>query len=409
MNQLKIIEILHRHPLLFKILLSAFLPLKIDRRFKYNKHLTLASINLYTDTLDSNKSSVWQSILFPTEIFHSMNISPFVIEMTSSILAKMNLSNRLISLMECAGLTRELCSFHKCAAGAVRSGLIPVPEMIVTSSEVCDSIRKIGEFYSKISGTSHFYLDVPFTKTEESLLYVKEQLSELIKWLEVNSGKKFSEEKFSESIKYSNSLRKNMMEVMELRREYPGIMGYKPVFGLFNFSLFYGSSEGVRISEILLRELKEKARSWRPSKDLVKILWLHFTPFYKEEFTEVLEKNGRVSVVFEEMNNIYWKEVSEENPLESMAERIFLSPFCGSVQNRLEKILSLCDFYDVAGVIHFSHLSCRKCNGGLRVIKDVLKEKNILFLDLSGDCIDSRNYSEGPLKTRLEAFLELFE
>lgn len=407
MKRLGFIKFLHRHPVLFNFIASILIPGSINREFSYNSHMTLACIKAYSKTLNKKERSVWHNLLFPSEIFHSMNISSFVFEMASSILAKFNVSNRLISSIECAGLTRELCSFQKCAAGAVRSGLIPSPDMIVTSSELCDSIRKIGEFYDK--SEKHFYLDVPFDKSENSIKYVKEQLEDFIKWLEFNTGMKYSEEKLRRSLKYSNQLRKNMIKVMELRRDYPGIMGAKPVFGLFNFNLFYGSPQGVKISEILLAELRKKSRSFNLHREQTKILWLYFVPFYKESFTEVLKKNESLAVVFEEMNNIYWEELSLDDPLEGLAKKIMSSPFFSSSCNRVDKIMELCDFFDIHGAVHFSQSSCRKINGGIRLIKDALSMKNIPLLELSGDCIDSRNYSDGQLKTRLEAFIEMFD
>jgi len=43
----------------------------------------------------------------------------------------------------------------------------------------------------------------------------------------------------------------------------------------------------------------------------------------------------------------------------------------------------------------------------LRPIADAMGRMGVPFLDLDGDCIDSRNYSEGQTKTRLEGFVEL--
>ena len=409
MNRIKLIELLHKSPPLFEALASLYLPTTINNDFKYNKYLTLAGLKLYLASMGGRQNSIWQSVLFPTEIFYSMNISPFVFEVASSIMAKLNLANNLISRMECSGLTRELCSFQKCIAGAFDSGLFSKPRMIVTSSELCDSTRKVGELFSYKYSIPCFYIDVPFEDTKEALSYVKNQLIEFIQWLEKHTGKTFSEEKFKKSIALSNELRANMLRIIELRRKYPGIMGSKPVMGLFNFNLLYGSTAGINISEILYKELEEKTWHYKPAGSLIKILWLHFVPFYKEYFTEVLNKNPHVSVVFEEMNNVYWDKLSLEDPLESLAKKILASPFRGPTQNRLRKIINLRNLFDADGVIHFSQLSCRKCNGGVRILKDAFREKRVPFLDLSADCIDSRNYSEGQLKTRLEAFIELFD
>lgn len=409
MNLITAIRLLHHNPLLFRLLASRLLPMQINNKFKYNRHLTLACIKLYTNALSRSRNSVWQSVFFPTEIFYSMGISPFVFEIASSIMAKLKISDSMISHIECSGLTREICSFQKCVAGAINCKMLPVPKLIVTGSEVCDSTRKNGEIFSDKYSIPHFYIDVPYESSKESVDYLKKQLLELISWLEKNTGRKFSEDKLLKVIEYSNELRRNMIRIMDLRRKFPGIMGSKPLFGLFNFNLLYGSPEGIRISEILYRELEDRTWIYTPPEGLIKILWLHFAPFYKENFTQILEDNPRVSVVFEEMNNVYWEELSPDDPLGSIAKKILSSHFRGFAQHRVKKVMDLRDLYDADGVIHFSHISCRKCNAGVRLIKEALDKKRIPLLDLSGDCIDGRNYSEGQMKTRLEAFIELFD
>lgn len=62
--------------------------------------------------------------------------------------------------------------------------------------------------------------------------------------------------------------------------------------------------------------------------------------------------------------------------------------------------------YECDGVVHFSHWGCRQASGTLRVIRDRLRREGISMLELDGDCIDPTNLQAGPLRTRIEAFIE---
>ena len=81
----------------------------------------------------------------------------------------------------------------------------------------------------------------------------------------------------------------------------------------------------------------------------------------------------------------------------------------GGIKKRLEYIRNTIEQFQIDGVIHFSHWGCRQSNGAVRLIKDTVMEYGIPFLNLDGDLIDERNYSEGQYLTRLEGFMEVME
>ncbi len=58
------------------------------------------------------------------------------------------------------------------------------------------------------------------------------------------------------------------------------------------------------------------------------------------------------------------------------------------------------------GAIHFNHWGCRQSCGGAQLVKRALQAKGVPTLILDGDCVDEREYQEGQISTRLEAFLE---
>jgi benzoyl-CoA reductase/2-hydroxyglutaryl-CoA dehydratase subunit BcrC/BadD/HgdB len=43
------------------------------------------------------------------------------------------------------------------------------------------------------------------------------------------------------------------------------------------------------------------------------------------------------------------------------------------------------------------------------VLRDALREEGIPLLQMDGDCIDETNLQMGPLRTRVQGFLEMLE
>jgi benzoyl-CoA reductase/2-hydroxyglutaryl-CoA dehydratase subunit BcrC/BadD/HgdB len=65
--------------------------------------------------------------------------------------------------------------------------------------------------------------------------------------------------------------------------------------------------------------------------------------------------------------------------------------------------------YKLDGAINPCHWGCRQGTGARGLISDGLKEINVPVLNLEVDCVDTRNFAEGQLRTRIEAFMEMLE
>jgi benzoyl-CoA reductase/2-hydroxyglutaryl-CoA dehydratase subunit BcrC/BadD/HgdB len=61
----------------------------------------------------------------------------------------------------------------------------------------------------------------------------------------------------------------------------------------------------------------------------------------------------------------------------------------------------------VDGVINPCHWGCRQGTGARGLVTEGLKQIGVPVLNLEVDCADPRNFAEGQLKTRLEAFVEM--
>ena len=75
----------------------------------------------------------------------------------------------------------------------------------------------------------------------------------------------------------------------------------------------------------------------------------------------------------------------------------------------MNHLIQLAKDYKIDGAINPCHWGCRQGTGARGLISEGLKAVGVPVLNLETDCVDSRNFSEGQLRTRLEAFVEMLE
>ena len=121
----------------------------------------------------------------------------------------------------------------------------------------------------------------------------------------------------------------------------------------------------------------------------------------------LLEKEFGAVVVIDELNSITWEAIDPDDPFTGMAERAISIPFNGDGSRRIDNLKKLAQKYKVDGAINPCNWGCRQGSGARGLISDGLKEIGVPVLNLEVDCVDARSFSEGQLRTRLEAFVEM--
>ena len=353
---------------------------------------------------------IWMSAFSPVEIAYALGAVPFMPEIVASLIAYLGQSQRAIASAD-TQMSSDLCSFYRCALGLVLEGYLPSPELVISSSHLCDGSNKFFRHLSRIYGVPHLMLDPPYHDGRESRRYMMGQLKALMERSGDILGRPANEKDLSQAVHLSNQARASMARINQLRRAtpspFPGSEGLSYLAGMGFYAL--GSWWGVLFFRTLLRQIREKVslkEGYLP-EERFRLLWLHhIRPYYKNDiFTTLAERRAAVS--FEEVNYLYWPPLDPAQPWESLANKILSSVWAGPLERRIEAIGEMVASYRIDGVIHFSHWGCRQSCGGVGVICDWLKDKGIPSIVLPGDGADPDNYSPGQTRTRLEALVEM--
>jgi benzoyl-CoA reductase/2-hydroxyglutaryl-CoA dehydratase subunit BcrC/BadD/HgdB len=356
---------------------------------------------------------VWSNAFFPFEMLHGLGVTPVHPESISALAARLGVSSEAIRCAETGGYSSDSCSFYRCALGLNMQKLLPRPDIIVSSSHLCDGTVKFFHNISRYYGCDFYLLDVPYHDTPESRGYLAQQLEELAGKIAAKQGKKPDMERLAEALRFSNEAREYMLKINDLRRLSPCPMSGSDAASYVLDMQFFGpgSREGADFFKTLYEEIKAVADNGRApvSPERFRLLWLHYVkPYYPNEIFDILESAG-ASVCYGESGHVSWEPLDAEHPFESMAAMLLSSPNVGPLERRSQLALKLADEYDIDGVIHFSHWGCRQSCGGEYVIRDLMQQRDMPMLILDGDGVDSRNYSREQTRLRLEAFLEMLE
>jgi benzoyl-CoA reductase/2-hydroxyglutaryl-CoA dehydratase subunit BcrC/BadD/HgdB len=348
---------------------------------------------------------VWCNLLVPSELVLGSGCLPFYPEMAAAVTASAGLASRFIDRAAEEEFPSDGCSFHRCLLGCAVENFLPEPDLLLSVSYPCDSAPLSFSYVADLYRVPHIVLDVPMPgrkRGEELLSRRMQEAAETMAELAELSRKEMMRG-LAEAIERSNLALYHLREVEELRKREDCTLDGKDAMG--NVSVLagcMGSPEGVEFYRLLAAELKE--RGCRGGKS-VRIMWMHLKPFYAQHIFDTLQRHG-ARLVCEEYTHATWEPMDPGSPFPSLAAKVSSHFLVGPADRRAAHLAELAEEYRVDGAIHYNHWGCRQSCGGAYLVKRALQKKGIPTLILDGDCVDDREYQEGQVLTRLEAFLE---
>ena len=369
--------------------------------------------SIVKDSMSKRKPVIWTSVFVPSELIYAMNCVPFHVEIFALIAAHLNVSKEMIHTGEEEGYSSDLCSCYRCGAGLGSRSFFPRPDLIISSSHLCDGSTAFFRNMAGYYGAPHLLIDVPYGNGESAKNYVSGQIRDVIREAEVALSSKFSMNKLEETLTISNETRRYHERFNKLREHVPAPFSGANALTYVSAMIFMsmGTYDGLSFFRTLCREVEENIEDSRPavSNEKHRLLWMHqVRPYYKNTIFSDLEARNAV-IAFEEITYIFWSPYDLRDPIESLAKRMMENINLGPIERRLDATKDMVRRYSIDGIIHFSQWGCRWSSGGAYMLRSYFIDKGIPFLVLNGDCADPANYAEGATKTRIEAFLEILE
>jgi len=348
---------------------------------------------------------VWCNLLVPSELVIGMGCIPFYPEMAAAVVASAGLAPRFIDRATEVGFSQDACSYHRCMLGCAVDGFLPRPDLLLAVNYPCDSAPLSFSYVSDLYGSPERIIDIPLPGREEGKALLAGELEETAVQLAGFSGYNDSRmmKGLAEAIELSNQTLGYLHGIEELRkRDDCTLDGQDAMGGISVLSGSMGSRAGREYYRLLYEELGRRGCA---GEDAIRLMWMHLKPWYSQGLFDTLERHG-ARLVCEEYTHSCWEPMDPQDPFSSLAAKVGGHFLVGPVERRASYLASLAEEYRLEGAIHFNHWGCRQSCGGALLVKQALQEKGIPTLILDGDCVDEREYQEGQISTRLEAFLE---
>ncbi|MCL2702958.1 MAG: 2-hydroxyacyl-CoA dehydratase family protein [Defluviitaleaceae bacterium] len=362
---------------------------------------------VYTDAIWNGKERiVWTNMVMPTELFYAAGLIPVHTELTAGWMSTLGLAGRYCDIAERNGYNVNLCSYHKTVIGAMERGDIPAPEIAVFSSHICDGGAGLIKYMEKRFNTKVMLVAVPYFKTKQSFEDLRRQLEQVRWMLAQHTGTDITSSGMSAAAVLSNEARRHLKRANAAREGNVLINGNDVIRNLFGMTFLLGSEIGAEAAKSYAEQLAGMKSDNAVRK---RILWIHFAPLYAGDIMRYFENDLECKIVFDITGHIYWDGMDENDLLGSMADKILSHFYLGSASRRISLYTDIIRRYRIDGVVMFMHQGCRAIAGSSFEIRRLCRDLSVPFLEVPGDCIDSRQFSSEQMKLRMEAFSENLE
>jgi benzoyl-CoA reductase/2-hydroxyglutaryl-CoA dehydratase subunit BcrC/BadD/HgdB len=354
----------------------------------------------------------WCGVAAPFDLLSAMGVTSCFVEFVGGMLAATGTAGPLLEEAEHGGYGGDTCGYHRSVMGASIKGLMPVPDFLIATTCPCTGGVAVLENLARAFKRDLFVLNVPQEESKKSVRYLADQIKSMVEFVTHHTGEPLDEGRLFRAIDETNKAREIMIEAYQLAQRVPS-----PVNGrdLVNFgvvmALFLGTEAAVDIARAYRDEFTariDRGTIGVPGERL-RLMWIQNRIQFRHPLVKMLENEYQAAIVVDELNDVTWDPIEPNEPYIGLARRAISIPLNGDVSRRVKHLKKLAQAYRIDGAINPCHWGCRQGTGARGLIAEGLKEIGVPVLNLEVDCVDSRNFSEGQLKTRLEAFIEMLE
>lgn len=341
----------------------------------------------------------------PNEIIYAANAIPVTL---------CGISNDTIPAAE-IHLPKNLCPLIKSSYGYAVSDKCPYMYFsdLVVGETTCDGKKKMYELLGEIKDT--YVMQLPHSQNSEYAKNMWEQ--EIIKFkekLEEKFSTTITEEKLRESIHLCNKERISLSNFYSLGKLVPPPISGYDMFKILNGVLYiFDKKEQItKLDKITTSLRAAHARGECKVSSTAPRILITGCPLggVADKIIKQLEEVGAVVVVYENCGGTKNTEklVDETiNPIKAIADK-YLSIPCSVMspnKGREEMLSNLIKEYKIDGVVEIILQSCHTYAIETRNIKRHLNNLQVPFMSLETDYSSS---DKGQIRTRLEAFVEMF-
>ncbi len=396
---------------------------KSYRKLRVAKELTRMMTAYYTKTKITSRLQpvAWVSSGAPVEVLVALGVLPLYPENYGAILGAQKAAVPLIEESEARGYSPDLCSYATGHLGSVfaphkapMKGL-PKPDMLVASNNICGTVVKWYEALADHLNVPLFVLDAPYQHGPQvqdgAVRYVAAQMEAFIAWAEKQTRRRLKHKKFMRVLALSNQAVSLWREVREMCVHRPSPLNAPDLFTqMAPIVVLRGTKQCVDYYRKLKAEVEERVERGVGAvpDERYRLLWDNIAIWPRLfRFYHLFSRAG-ACFVCDTYTHAWSTNVHTDDPIEGLA-RTYASVYINtSVQARARMMVDMAQRFGVDGAVLHANRSCKPYSLGQHDFRLALMEEvGVPTIILEADMCDTRAYTDGAIRTRVEAFLEM--
>jgi bcr-type benzoyl-CoA reductase subunit B len=368
----------------------------------------------------NNEKVGWITSGGPVELLMAFDIIPIYPENHAAMVGATKMGGGLAEVAEGMGYSPDLCSYFRIDVGAAETqggpiAGLPQPDLFVCANNICKTVTKWYEIQAAKYDVPLLMIDMPFVEgeiTDHEIKYVAKQLQEMVPVLESVTGKKLDEEKFVGVLERSRDAIQLWMQCLNICAEKPAPMSsFDSFFHMAPIVTLRGDQRTIDYYQVLLKELKEMQAAGVAAVEgeRHRLLFDNIPMWYavKHLSDKMAERGAALVTATYTASWAMERDMTDGDPWEAMAYN-YLAPYINrGFETRLDILEGLMKKYQCDGFVMHSARSCKAYSLGQYDLQEELtKRTGFPGVVIEGDIADERQWSEGQVDTRIEAFLE---
>lgn len=382
----------------------------------------------YAQTLDDSQKGrkvAWCSNNIPSEILDAMDVTAVFLENYATVIASKRLGSGFCAAGEKVGFSQDVCGYARMLMGYVLAkneapeapyGGLAKPDFLLVNSYSCDS--RLGWFaaMSRVLSIPLHVHDAPSLpdgafNSPIAAGYTESELRNLVSFLEKQTGNTFDPDRLRRRLAISRQTSDIMYEISQLRKAVPSPMGSADMFtAVWPAMYLAGTKECADFYKKLQAEIEYRIaqKIGIVPEEKFRIMWSGIPFWYDMRLINYVEDFGGV-VALETFYRTRERRLppQDDDPIKDMAlSSVRQRGYPSGIGAAIEDILDAVKEYKIDGVILSYNPSCRMLLISQTELQKALEDQGIPTLGLECDMADERTYSEGQVKTRMDAFIE---
>lgn len=317
----------------------------------------------------------------------------------------------------------NFCPYLKSSWESILNDISKLSAIVFTNS--CDGMRRLYDICKNYKPqTPSFMLDVPRINTDASLKHFSNNLFELASFLGELKKSRIEFDFLKKSIEFVNKKRTLLKKLNHYYSEFNGLVDNSDYFDILKLSMISEPEIFVQDLHTYLEKIAKKSAALEivgtaendsfPPRIMIignfineSKLWKSFKELNCKIAATDLCNSSRYYERLVEVKGNASKNSSIENLLGAIAARYLNKPQCMRMANlgiKLKEVKENITNNNIKGVIFFSMKFCDSTLLFYPLLRQDLSEIGVQSLFLE---IEHNNFSEGQIKTRIQAFLEI--